>query len=105
MTLLQKTHLSGRFGRPYYVISGLVTIAACGLEVYDPMALSECILVKFFSIPVIFFLYNELKKKELYFYLNLGISRKEFRSIPVVVESVAFVLMMVISCFIGYAIQ
>ncbi|MCQ2116610.1 MAG: hypothetical protein MJY76_00505 [Bacteroidales bacterium] len=40
----------------------------------------------------------------VYFYLNLGISRKEYWLIPFVVEFAAFVVLMIISSIIGYAI-
>lgn len=41
----------------------------------------------------------------MYFYLNLGISRKEYYFIPFVVEFICFVILMFITGKIGYAIQ
>ena len=41
----------------------------------------------------------------MYFYINLGISRNEFFLMPIVVEFVAFVLIMIITWNIGYAIR
>lgn len=41
----------------------------------------------------------------MYFYLNLGISRKEYWIIPFAVEFVAFTVLMVISSIIGFAIR
>lgn len=40
----------------------------------------------------------------LYFYLNLGISRVEYYAIPLTVESIFFVICMIVSGSIGYAI-
>ena len=49
------------------------------------------ILLKLVSIPIILYLYTTFTKKtEIYFYLNLGISRKEYYYIPFVVEFVRF---------------
>ena len=47
---------------------------------------------------------NLTRGLRVYFYLNLGISRKEYWFIPFVVEFVAFIVLMVISSIIGYAI-
>ena len=71
----------------------------------DPSAVYICILLKLFSIPAIWYLRSTLTRSlGVYFYLNLGISIKEYWLIPFVVEFVAFVFLMVISSFIGYAI-
>ena len=105
MTLLDKIRLSGKFGRTTYVISAILTVAMSLLVVSEPTAVDICILLKLFSIPVIWYLSSNLTKGlGVYFYLNLGISRKEYWLIPFVVEFAAFVLLMVISSLIGYAI-
>ena len=105
MTLLKKIRLSGKFGKTTYVISTILTVAMSLLVVSEPTAMDICILFKLFSIPVIWYLSSNLTKSlGVYFYLNLGISRNEYWLIPFVVEFVAFVLLMVISSLIGYAI-
>ena len=105
MTLLEKIRLSGKFGKTTYVISAILTVAMSLLVVSEPTAVDICILFKLFSIPVIWYLSSNLTRGlEVYFYLNLGISRKEYWLIPFVVEFVAFVVLMVISGIIGYAI-
>ena len=105
MTLLDKIRLSRKFGRTTYVISAILTVAMSALVVSEPTAVDICILFKLFSIPVIWYLSSNLTKGlGVYFYLNLGISRKEYWLIPFVVEFAAFVVLMVISSMIGYAI-
>ena len=105
MTLLDKIRLSRKFGKITYIISAILTIAMSALAVSEPTAVDICILFKLCSIPVIWYLCSNLTKGlGVYFYLNLGISRKEYWLIPFVIEFVAFVLLMVISSLIGYAI-
>ena len=105
MTLLDKILLSRKFGKTTYVISAILTVAMSLLVVSEPTAVDICILLKLFSIPVIWYLSSNLTKGlGVYFYLNLGISRKEYWLIPFVVEFAAFVVLMIISSIIGYAI-
>lgn len=105
MTLLKKIRLSGKFGKTTYVISAITTVAMALLVVSEPTAVAICIIFKLFSIPAIWYLSSTLTTSlGVYFYLNLGISRKEYWLIPFVVEFVVFILLMVISSFIGYAI-
>ena len=105
MTLLDKIRLSRKFGKITYIISAILTVAMSALAVSEPTAVDICILFKLFSIPVIWYLSSNLTRGlGIYFYLNLGLSRKEYWLIPFVVEFVAFVLLMVISSLIGYAI-
>ena len=105
MTLLEKIRLSGKFGKTTYVISAVLTVAMSLLVVSEPAAVDICILFKLFSIPVIWYLSSTLTRGlGVYFYLNLGISRKEYWLIPFVVEFVAFVVLMVITGITGYAI-
>ena len=105
MTLLEKIRLSGKFGKTTYVISAILTVAMSLLVVSEPAAVDICILFKLFSIPVIWYLSSNMTRGlGVYFYLNLGISRKEYWLIPFVVEFVAFVVLMVITGITGYAI-
>ena len=105
MTLLEKIRLSGKFGKTTYVISAVLTVAMSLLVVSEPAAVDICILFKLFSIPVIWYLSSTLTRGlGVYFYLNLGISRKEYWLIPFVVEFAAFVVLMIISSKIGHAI-
>ena len=45
------------------------------------------------------------KKTEIYFYLNLGISRKEYYYIPFVVEFVGFLIFITLIGYLGNAIR
>ena len=103
--MLEKIRLSRKFGKTTYIISAILTVAMSSLVVSEPTALDICILFKLFSIPVIWYLASNLTRSlGDYFYLNLGISRKEYWLIPFAVEFVAFVVLMVVSSIIGYAI-
>lgn len=105
MTLFSKIRLSGRYGRVTYVISAIITIAMSALVVSEPVAIPVCVAFKLLSMPVIYYLNSSLTKGlGVYFYLNLGISRREYWLVPIAVEFVAFVLLMVITGVIGYAI-
>lgn len=106
MTLLGKIRLSRKFGKTTYVISAVLTAAMLLLVLLDPAAVGICIILKSISIPVIWYLSSNLTRGlGVYFYLNLGISRKEFWLIPFAVEYVAFVVLMVVSSVIGYAVR
>ncbi len=106
MNILRKIRLSGRYGTELYAVSGVVTLAASALVVGSPSSVSLCVLLKSLSVPVILYLFHSFRKEtSIYFYINLGISRNELFLIPIVVEFVAFLLMMIITVNIGYAIR
>ena len=105
-TLLEKIRLSKRFGKTTYVISAILTAAMSLLVVSKPLSVDICVIIKLISIPIIWYLRANLSRElEMYFYLNLGISRKEYWTIPFAVEFVAFTVLMVISSIIGFAIR
>lgn len=106
MTLLSKIVLSRRYGKTIYLISSLLTFAMSCLVLVKPISIPVCIIVKLISIPVVLYLYTTFSKKtEVYFYLNMGISRNEYYFIPFAMELIGFVLLMIITGKIGYAIQ
>lgn len=106
MNIFSKIGLSRRYGKAIYVISAILTVAMSTLVIFQPIAIPTCIMLKLLSIPVIFYLNTTLSKKvEIYFYLNLGISRKEFYFIPFAVEFICFAILMFITGNIGYAIH
>ena len=106
MTLYSKIRLSGRYGKYTYIISSLLTLAMSALVIFQPIAIPICVIFKMFSIPAVLYLYMTFSRKpEMYFYINLGISRNEYYMIPFAVEFIAFILMMIITGKIGYAIQ
>lgn len=76
------------------------------LVVLSPVSIPVCFIFKLLSIPIIYYLYTTFTKKtEIYFYLNLGISRNEYYVIPFVMEFLGFILLMIITGKIGYAIH
>ncbi len=106
MDLLLKIKLSGRFGKVVYIISGILSVTMAALTVYRPASIPFCVIIKMFSIPVIHYLNITTKKGPgIYFYINLGISRKEYFLLPFTVEFISFVLLMTVSGMIGYAIR
>ena len=106
MRLSSKIALSRRYGKAIYVISAILTLAMSSLVIFQPVAIATCIMLKLISIAIVFYLYMSLSKNvEMYFYLNLGISRNEYYFIPFVVEFICFVILMFITGKIGYAIQ
>lgn len=105
MTLLEKIRLSRKFGKSTYVISAILTVAMATLVVFDPPAISTVICIKVFSIVFIYYLRSLLERGlGMYFYINLGISRREYLFLPAVVEFVAFIVLIIITGIIGYAI-
>ena len=106
MNILSKIRLSKRYGKAIYVISAILTLTMSTLVIFQPVAIATCIMLKLISIPIVLYLYTTLSKKvEMYFYLNLGISRNEYYIIPFVVEFIAFIILILITGKIGYAIQ
>ena len=106
MTILKKIGLSKRYGKTIYAISAVLTLAISFLIFFNPYAIPMCILLKLVSVPVILYLYiNLTKNTEIYFYLNLGISRKEYYFIPFVVEFIGFILFITLIAYLGNAIR
>ena len=106
MTILKKIGLSRRYGKAIYAISAALTLAIASLVFFNPYAIPMGILLKLVSVPVILYLYiNLTKNTEIYFYLNLGISRKEYYFIPFVVEFIGFILFITLIAYLGNAIR
>ena len=106
MTILKKIVLSKRYGKAIYAISAALTLAVASLIFFNPYAIPMCILLKLGSIPIILYLYTTFTKKtEIYFYLNLGISRNEYNFIPFVVEFIGFILFITLIAYLGNAIR
>ena len=106
MTIFKKIGLSKRYGKAIYSISAALTIAISSLVFFNPYAIPMGILLKLVSIPIILYLYANLTKKtEIYFYLNLGIRRKEYYLIPFVVEFIGFILFITLIAYLGNAIR
>ena len=106
MTIFGKIGLSKRYGKAIYAISAALTLAIASLVFFNPYAIPMCVLLKLVSIPIILYLYTAFTKKtEIYFYLNLGISRKEYYFIPFVVEFVGFLIFITLIGYLGNAIR
>ena len=106
MTLLSKIRLSAKFGGSVYLVSAIFTFVAVGVVIiFSPADLTFGIVIKLISIPLIFLLNNSLaRQQDMYFYLNLGISRNEYYVIPYAVDLAVFIILMIISCAVGNAI-
>ena len=106
MAILKKIGLSKRYGKAIYAISAVLTLAIASLVFFNPYAIPMGILLKLVSIPIILYLYTTFTKNtERYFYLNLGISRKEYYLIPFVVEFIGFILFITLIAYLGNAIR
>ena len=106
MNIFRKIGLSKQYGKSIYAISAVLTVAMSSLVFFSPYAIPMCILLKLLSIPVILYLYTTLSKKtEIYFYLNLGISRREYHLIPFVVEFIGFISFTTLIGYISNAIS
>ena len=106
MTIFRKIGLSKRYGKAIYAMSAVLTSAISSLVFFNPYAIPMCVLLKLVSIPIILYLYTNLTDKtEIYFYLNLGISRKEYYYIPFVVEFVGFLIFITLIGYLGNAIR
>ena len=106
MTLFSKIKLSWRYGKSLYVISSLLTLSSFALVMLVPDFISVCIILKLLSVPIVLFLCTSFtRESEIYFYLNLGISRNEYYVIPSVLEFIVFVLLMIIAVYTGHAIR
>ena len=104
MTIFWKIGLSKRYGKAIYAISAVLTLAIASLVFFNPYAIPMGILLKLVSIPIILYLYTTFTKNtEIYFYLNLGISRKEYYLIPFVVEFIGFIFFITLIAYLGNA--
>ena len=106
MTIFGKIGLSKRYGKAIYAISAALTLAIASLVFFNPYAIPMGVLLKLVSIPIILYLYTTFTRNtEIYFYLNLGISRKEYYLIPFVVEFIGFILFITLIAYLGNAIR
>ncbi len=106
MSLPAKIKLSWRFGRMHYLISVILSVSLAVVVAASPVTLPMCFIVKLLSIPVIHYLNVEMTKGlGIYYYLNLGISRREYYSLPFIIEFVVYLLLMTITGIIGYAVR
>ena len=106
MNIFGKIGLSKQYGKAIYTVSAVLTMAISSLVFFNPYAIPMCILLKVISIPIILYLFTSLSKKtEIYFYLNLGISRKEYYYIPFVIEFIGFILFITLIAYLGNAIR
>ena len=106
MTIFGKIGLSKRYGKAIYAISAALTLAISSLVFFNPYAIPMGVLLKLVSIPIILYLYTTFTRNtEIYFYLNLGISRKEYYFIPFVVEFIGFILFITLIAYLGNAIR
>ncbi len=66
------------------------------LVAFFPDSIPVCIFLKLLSLPVIYYLVRSfLKSGQIYFYINLGLSRLEYLLLPMIVEFIAFILVMI----------
>ena len=106
MTIFKKIGLSKRYGKAIYVISAALTLAIASLVFFNPYAIPRGVLIKLVSIPIILYLSTTFTRNtKIYFYLNLGISRKEYYLIPFVVEFIGFILFITLIAYLGNAIR
>ncbi len=106
MELLSKIRLSWRFGKIVYIISGILTIGMAVLVAFRPLSVSPCIAIKAMSIPVIYYMNaNFTKGIAMYFYLNLGFSKMEYRFLPFILDFTVFALLIIITGSVGYAVR
>ena len=106
MKISRKIGLSKRYGKAIYAISVALTLAIASLVFFNPYAIPMGVLFKLVSIPIILYLYTTFTRNtEIYFYLNLGISRKEYYFIPFVVEFIGFILFITLIAYLGNAIR
>lgn len=103
--MLEKVKLSFRFGRPILAASLPLTLSAATVATLSTDLIPTLFILKVLSVPVILYLFTSLGKKEnIYFWINMGISRKEYYLTPVVVEFLAFIVLISICGFLGYVI-
>ena len=106
MTILKKIGLSKRYGKAIYAISAVLTLAILSLVFFNAYSVLMAILLNIVSIPLFLYLSPTFTKMpEIYFYINLGISRKEYYYIPFVVEFVGFLIFITLIGYLGNAIR
>ncbi len=105
MEFLEKIRLSWRWGRAVYIMSAVLSLALVSVVLRSPVSIPFCLIIKAASIPVIHYLNLSFTKGlGIYFYLNLGISRREYHAIPFVLDFTAFIILITITGVIGYAV-
>lgn len=106
MNIFRKIKLSAWYAKAVYLVSAAYSFTAAGLCVFDPTLTPTFVLLKLLFIPVIWYLFKSFQRGQtIYFYLNLGISRTEYYSIPFVVDFVVFVALLTFSICVGNVIR
>ncbi|WP_156522624.1 hypothetical protein [Arachidicoccus ginsenosidimutans] len=75
------------FYRSFWLASAIIN-TGCGIAVFK-FGLEEvapCLWLKIFSCTIIYFLVNEYKKNEYYYYLNVGIGKRLLWSVVFVFD-------------------
>lgn len=94
MTFFRKVGLSFKYAGTLYSVSFVVTLAAAVASFLSPISIPTFSLLKILSVPVILFFVKSFQKGDtIYFWMNMGISRKEYYYLPIAVEFVLFVLL------------
>lgn len=105
MKLARKIRLSGKYGRMYYIVAGIIDAACAVYMLFWPMSTPIILLIKLLSIPVLAYLLLTIATREkAYFYLNLGFSRNEYRFIPVAVDALVFVLLTILALSLSHVL-
>ena len=106
MSVVDKVRHSFKFGRAIYLISLALTLSAAVGALISPDIIPTMALLKVLSVPVILYLFFSLgRKDEVYFWLNMGISRREYYLVPVVVEFLFFLVLISLCGFLGNVVE
>ena len=106
MKLTQKIRLSGRYGRIYYIVAGIIDAMCAAYVLFWPLSTPMVLFVKLVTIPVLAYLFFAVAAGDkAHFYLNLGFSRNEYRYIPIAFDAVIFVLLVILAIILSHVVN
>jgi len=85
-----------------YFIASLIISLICASMVFTAglNSLSGVLLIKAVSLIIIYFYITAYKRKEYYYYQNLGLSKNRIWTLSIFADTLLFIMLMIIIAFI-----
>ncbi|NQU34832.1 MAG: hypothetical protein HQ521_16515 [Bacteroidetes bacterium] len=98
---MTKLRLILTFYKSFAFASSIITLACLSLLFANSISVFTILFwFKIITLVVIYFFINSYKRKEMYYYLNLGISKKALWTSVMVLDLLLFILLTIVTIII-----
>ncbi len=98
---MTKLRLLLTFYGSFAFASSIITLACISLLFANAISIITILFwFKIITLVIIFFFVNSYKRKELYYYLNLGISKKALWTSVIALDILLFILLTIVAIII-----